>query len=146
MRRSWQPWRQDEWIRKLAAGRATFAFETTLASRSLGPWLKNLLATDYQFHLVFLWLPSVDLAVARVADRVQMGGHDIPEATIRRRYRAGLKNFWAIYRPLATSWRVYNNAEPRGMRWLASGRGMEALRIYDIAGWKLFESKGYYDA
>ena len=46
--------------------------------------------TGYQFHLVFLWLPHPDMAVARVAARVREGGHDVPEETIRRRYEAGL--------------------------------------------------------
>jgi predicted ABC-type ATPase len=129
-------------IRELADSRATFAFETTLASRSLAPWLKDLLTKEYCVHLVFLWLPSADLAVARVADRVQMGGHNIPETTIRRRYRAGLKNFWTLYRPLATTWRVYNNsAETQGPRLLASGSGTATPRVYDAAGWKRFESE-----
>src|SRR6516225_8899139 len=64
-------------LRELARQRSSFAFETTLASRSFAPWLKDLLATRYQFHLVFLWLPSPDLAVARVAARVREGGHDV---------------------------------------------------------------------
>jgi predicted ABC-type ATPase len=135
-----------ERIRALAASRATFAFETTLASRSLAPWLRDLLASGYRVHLVFLWLPSIDLAVARVADRVRMGGHNIPETTIRRRYLAGLKNFWTLYRPIATSWRVYNNSEPQGMRLLASGLASGPSRVYDAVGWKQFELETRHDA
>jgi len=47
-----------------------FAFETTLASRTFAPWIDELRKTDYDFHLVFLWLPNEDFAIARVAERV----------------------------------------------------------------------------
>ena len=63
---------------ELAAGRRSFGFETTLASRSF-------VVAGCECHLVFLWLPSADFAVARVADRVRLGGHAVPEETVRRR-------------------------------------------------------------
>jgi predicted ABC-type ATPase len=77
-------------IRQLAAARADLTFETTLASRSFAPWLARLRGDGYRVHLLFLWLGSADLAVSRVAERVRLGGHDVPEAVVRRRYRAGL--------------------------------------------------------
>jgi predicted ABC-type ATPase len=64
----------------------------------------------YAIHCYFLWLPSVEMAFARVAHRVSEGGHDIPEATIRRRFAAGLGNFFGLYQPLFDSWRLYNNS------------------------------------
>lgn len=79
-------------LNELARQRATFAFETTLASRSFAPWLRGLRTSGYAVHLVFLWLSSPDLAVQRVADRVRSGGHDVPPGTIRRRYGAGVRN------------------------------------------------------
>ena len=96
-------------LHRLADGRRTFAFETTLAGRSLARWLGQLVSTGYEFHLVFFWQGSPDLAFARVADRVRKGGHDVPEETIRRRYRAGLANFFRLYMPLATNWLFYDN-------------------------------------
>ena len=60
--------------------------------------------------LVFVWLPSADLAVQRVAARVRSGGHDIPEVTIRRRYKAGLQAFFEVYQPLVDHWRLYDNS------------------------------------
>ena len=83
---------------ELADERKTFAFETTLASRSFVPWLKGLIAAGYEFRLVFLWLPSADPALARVTECVRSGGHDVPEATVRRRYNAGLRNLFSFYR------------------------------------------------
>jgi len=102
-------------LNELAAGRQSFGFETTLASRSFAPRIRGLISAGYHCHLIFLWLPSADLAVARVADRVRLGGHAVPEATIRRRYQAGLSNFFSLYRSLTTTWRMYDNSthEPR---------------------------------
>jgi predicted ABC-type ATPase len=67
----------------------------------------------YQVVLFFLQLPSEDLAVARVADRVSQGGHDIPEAVIRRRFHAGIANFHALYKPLVDDWRLYDHSGER---------------------------------
>jgi predicted ABC-type ATPase len=116
-------------LRELAAKRADFAFETTLASRSFAPWLASLAATGYSVHLLFLWLPSADLAASRVADRVRFGGHDVPEEIIRRRYHAGLANFFDLYRPLADSWRLYDNGDESGPRLIAAGRGGVTTRV-----------------
>jgi predicted ABC-type ATPase len=59
--------------------------------------------------LVFLSLPSADMAVARVAARVQTGGHNVPEVVVRRRFDAGLRNFHTIYRGLVNNWEMYDN-------------------------------------
>jgi predicted ABC-type ATPase len=95
-------------LRALAARRTSFAFETTLASRSFAPWIEGLVHDGWTFHLVFLWLPSPELAVARVGDRVRRGGHAVPEDVVRRRYRAGLRSFFGLYRPLAMTWSMYD--------------------------------------
>lgn len=95
---------------ELARRRADIAFETTLASRSFAPWISAQLEEGYEFHLVFLWLPSADMAVRRVRDRVERGGHEVPEETVRRRFARGLSNFQEIYRELANSWQVADNS------------------------------------
>ena len=61
-------------------------------------------------ELIFLSLPSADMAVARVATRVRQGGHDIPEPVIGRRFEAGARNFGDVYRFLVDEWRVYDNS------------------------------------
>jgi predicted ABC-type ATPase len=117
-------------LHELASQRVSFAFETTLASRSFARWIAELLQTGYEFHLAFLWLPNADAAVARVAERVREGGHDVPEETIRRRYVAGLRNFFTLYQPLATSWQIVNNAGKSPPRLVASGSrtAVESIR------------------
>ncbi|HVA50473.1 MAG TPA: hypothetical protein VNH11_29260 [Pirellulales bacterium] len=62
-----------------------------------------------RFGLVFLWLPSPEYVVARVAERVRRGGHNIPAETVRRRYFAGLRNFFELYQPIADSWLCLDN-------------------------------------
>jgi len=88
-----------------------FAIETTLASRSLAPRVRRLQEVGYEFQLLFFWLRSPELNIQRVAERVQRGGHHIPEDVIRRCYVAGLRNFFSLYMPLADDWRVYDNTD-----------------------------------
>ena len=130
-------------IRELARQRLSFAFETTLASRLFAPWIKELTERGYRFHLVFLWLPSADFAVARVNERVWMGGHDIPEETIRRRYESGLRNFFDLYRPLAATWRMYDNSKGPTPKLVASGEGNATTLIVDWQTWERIE-RGYW--
>jgi len=96
-----------ERIRELANRRETFAIETTLAGRSHAQrlrWLKHELG--YSVELIFVWLPNADLAVARVANRVRQGGHNVPETTIRRRFSQGIRNFARYYAPIADRWAI----------------------------------------
>lgn len=104
-----------ERLQQLADDRENFAFETTLASKTFAPWIKRLKAEGYAFHLFYLWLPSPEFAIARVAERVRVGGHHVPDDTVRRRYRAGLANFFDRYMLLADTWHMLDNsreAEP----------------------------------
>lgn len=91
-------------IRELAAAKVDFGFETTLAGRSYVRLVNRMKGDGYRVCLFFLWLPSADLAVARVANRVRQGGHNIPEAVIRRRFDAGLRNLFSLYQPQLDAW------------------------------------------
>jgi predicted ABC-type ATPase len=122
-------------LHQLAGQRANFAFETTLASRSFAPWIADLQRDGYAFHLVYFWLHSPEEALARVKDRVASGGHDVPERTVRRRYRGGLVNFFQLYQPLADSWRFYGNSSSAGPRRIAWGELNQEPWIDDIAMW-----------
>ncbi|MCU0866794.1 MAG: zeta toxin family protein [Planctomycetes bacterium] len=124
-----------EQMRGLAAARVDFAFETTLASRSFAPWLRKLRQQGYELLLVFVWLPSAELSIARVADRVRAGGHDVPEPTIRRRYPRGIANFVRIYRPLVDHFWCYDNSEARA-RLVADGSGDSLHQVQPMI-WQL---------
>lgn len=95
-------------IKELAAAKQNFGFETTLAGRSYVRLLESLKANGYQLYLFFLWLPTADLAVARVANRVRQGGHHVPELDIRRRFQSGLRNLFELYQPLLDAWWLYD--------------------------------------
>lgn len=126
---------------ELARQRESFAFETTLASRSFAPWLRDLRASGYAVHLFFLWLSSADLAVQRVAQRVTTGGHNVPEDTVRRRYRAGIRNFFSLYQPFATSWAVYDCSGPKA-KLVAEGVESGPPKVYDEGVWAVVQHQG----
>jgi predicted ABC-type ATPase len=92
------------------AARESFAFETTLAGRGYLHHICAWQAAGYRVKLIFLQLDSAEEAIARVAQRVRQGGHDIPEAIIRRRFAAGRQNFERLYAPLVDAWALYDNA------------------------------------
>jgi predicted ABC-type ATPase len=100
-----------ERINALAAQRMDFTIETTLSGKTYLPWLRNLKNSGYELHLYFLWLPDVSMSIMRVANRVRNGGHNIPEAVIRRRYVTGVKNLFRLYRPLLNSWSLFDNSQ-----------------------------------
>ena len=127
-----------ETIHQLAAKRKDFAFETTMASRAFAPFLRRCRDQGYEINLMFLWLRSVSLAERRVAKRVRAGGHGIPLAVIRRRYRTGLRNFLALYIPLADNWYVYDNSGERTKpiaRMISGGR----IELHDVSTWRTIE-------
>jgi predicted ABC-type ATPase len=126
-------------LRFLARERSDFAFETTLAGRGHARWLEELRASGYRVHLIFLSLPSADLAVARVADRVRRGGHHVHDDVVQRRFLAGLRNLFEVYVGAVDAWQVYDNGELSGPRLLASRASGAAVEISDPAGWKRLE-------
>lgn len=97
----------------------SFGFETTLSGLAYLPRIRDWQALGYHVSLFFLSLPSPELAIARVAQRVRQGGHDIPEPVIRRRFEAGLRNFDQRYKDQVDAWAFYDNAgdAPNLMRW-----------------------------
>jgi predicted ABC-type ATPase len=96
--------------RKVEQGES-FAFETTLSGMNYARQIPLWRKVGYRVKLIFLSLPSAELAIARVRNRVAQGGHSIDEEVIRRRFDAGLKNFHNIYRRLVDSWAMYDNVE-----------------------------------
>ncbi len=128
-------------LRALAARRASFAFETTLASRSYAPWVVGLRQRGYEFNLMFLWLRSPELAVQRVRERVRAGGHDVPESVIRQRYAKGVWNFFGLYQPLSDSWGVYDNSSRGEPRLIAQGAGGAVARVFVEDGWQEFKGQ-----
>lgn len=122
-------------IKTLARQRVDFAFETTLASRSFAPWLDTMRQGGYRVHIAFLSLPNADLAVARVAERVILGGHSVPEGVIRRRFTAGLRAFFGPYQRVTDSWQMLDNSHPGGPVEIASQLPSEPVQVRDHRAW-----------
>lgn len=125
-------------LHDLADERTNFAFESTLASRSYASWIKELKQCGYDFHLVFLWLRSPDLAIQRVGKRVRAGGHDVTEEVIRRRYVKGVRNFIKLYQALANTWVIYDNSKSGRPLLIARGGAGVAPAIFSEEGWRKF--------
>lgn len=97
-------------LSRLANARKNFAFESTLSGRTYLRLLKKWKSAGYRIEIVFLSLPSVHLALQRIAGRVRQGGHDVPKSDVMRRFDRSGRNFHALYRPLADGWALYDNS------------------------------------
>ena len=93
----------------------------------------------YTVRLAYLWVPSVEMCVQRVAVRVLRGGHDIPEAVIRRRFDRSLRNLFRVYLPVVDSWAIYDNSTemPRLVACFEDG----ALDVTDAALFRSIQSQ-----
>ncbi|MBN2294638.1 MAG: zeta toxin family protein [Pirellulales bacterium] len=100
-----------EHVRQMVTKRKDFAVETTLAGRAYMQMIREWQAVGYQVELMFLKLPSADLAVSRVQQRVSQGGHNIPEVDIRRRFNRGLQNFQNQYQNIVNSWQIFDASQ-----------------------------------
>lgn len=98
--------------RMLLDRRVDFGIETTLATRSLIKTIQRAREEGYHVTVIYMWLNSVDLAIERVAARVAAGGHNIPPATVRRRYYRGIKYFFEDYIPICDRWILADNSNP----------------------------------
>ena len=125
-----------ERLRTLAGHHRDFGFETTLSGRLHARWLRQHQAAGYRTHLIFLSLPSADLAIARVADRVRRGGHNVPDALVRRRFVAGLKNLFTVYLHAVDAWTIYDNADVFSPRLVASQALAGSRVVADLEAWK----------
>jgi predicted ABC-type ATPase len=99
-----------EEIRRQVARGEDFAFETTLAGRTYYRQIHGMKVSGYMIRMIYLWLPSPDLALSRIQGRVEAGGHSVPEAEVRRRFGRSLANLFRIYRPLVNSLNFFDNS------------------------------------
>ncbi|MEQ1605296.1 MAG: zeta toxin family protein [Pyrinomonadaceae bacterium] len=121
-------------MREFGRKRESFAFETTLSARTYVRFLKDVQKNGFSLQIAYLWLPDVELSVQRVAERVRVGGHDIPVPTIRRRFDRGRENFLNMYMPIADAWRLYNASEDIPIL-IASGDKLDGIKIVDEELW-----------
>lgn len=124
-----------ERLGELENGLSSFALETTLAGLSYRQRIPRWKELGFDVTLFFVWLPSEQMAVQRVAARVAQGGHNIPVPDILRRYVRGLKNLNAVYLPIVDDAWVLNGAvTPPEIIWR---RLRSEGRVFDRGLWNL---------
>lgn len=119
-------------IRYLLKRQSDFGVETTLATRTLLRTVRMAQEEGYSVTLLYFWLNSPELAINRVAARVETGGHNIPEETIRRRYRVGIDYFFHDYAPICDRWILADNSQIP-FRVIAEGSKNDVINIKDEA-------------
>ena len=117
-------------IRYLLKKNSDFAVETTLATRTLLKTVRMAQAAGYSVTLLYFWLNSPELAIERVKARVENGGHNIPEETIRRRYKVGIDYFFHHYAPISDRWILADNSQTP-FRVVAEGSREDVVNIRD---------------
>jgi predicted ABC-type ATPase len=127
-----------ERIRTLVQTGESFAFETTCAGRAHAHWLRECKARGWRLTLLFLWLPTPQAALDRVAKRVREGGHGIPSDAVIRRWKLGAANMRHVYLPLSDVALIYDNSDAG--RLLIAERSLGVpLVVYDGARWAAIE-------
>ena len=116
-------------IEELLGKGETFSIETTLATKSYISLVRRAQAKGYRVSVLFFWLQTPELAIQRVAERVQNGGHNIPEDIIRRRYVAGISNLFRLYMREADYWSIHDNSKTVRRQIAHGGVNMETTII-----------------
>ena len=98
-----------ERVNDLVGRREDFAFETTLSGEGMKERIKNWKDQGYRIKLIFLKLPNVETAKARVRNIVLEGGHNVLAATIERRFERGLQQI-DNYKKIVDEWVIYDNS------------------------------------
>jgi predicted ABC-type ATPase len=120
-------------IRDFSDKKMDFGFETTLSGKTYFPLLKALKARGYCIRLFFLWVPDPGLSLARIKERVTLGGHDVPKEVVLRRFDRSIYNFLKVYQSLLDSWDLFDNSASRP-RLIAKKNGQ--VEVFDQ---KLFD-------
>lgn len=127
-------------INYLLKAKKSFAFETTLSTKSYKNKIIQAKQNGYKISLIFFWLNSVKLAKKRVRTRVKEGGHDIPDAVISRRYEKGIINLFKIYLPIVDKAFIFDNSY--GNHNLIAQKNGE-MEVYNQKTYNLIKQKNY---
>ena len=127
-------------INELLLQNESFAFETTLSTRSYKNKVLEAKSKNYNITLLFFWLKNAELAKERVKTRVMEGGHNIPADVIERRYIKGIKNLFEIYIPITDQVLIFDNSEGKH-KLIADKSSSDELNILDEQ--KFNELKNY---
>jgi predicted ABC-type ATPase len=114
-------------IEQLLSRNKSFSIETTLATKSYLNLVRRAQFQGYRVSILFFWLNSPELAIQRVAERVQHGGHNIPEDIFRRRYVAGIDNLFRLFMPEVDFWEIYDNSDNPRVQIACGGKDADTI-------------------
>lgn len=126
-------------IEKLLERDESFSIETTLATKSYINLVRRAQAQGYNVRVLFFWLNSPELALQRVAERVEKGGHNIPADVIRRRYVAGIRNLFRLFMREVDYWEIYDNSEYPAVQIATGGKNENTEIIIETTYNKIAE-------
>lgn len=101
-----------EEARMLMGSKSSFAIESTLSGKTYLSMIREAKALGYRFVLHYIQIENATQAVGRVALRVQLGGHHVPEEDVRRRFDRSRTHLLDDYLPLADEWVLWDNSQP----------------------------------
>ncbi len=118
----------------------SFAFETTLSGRGWEKIIKRAKADGYKVTLYFVTLDNVEISLSRIKARVKLGGHNIPEKTVIRRFERSHKMFYNTYKDLVDTWFLFDNSKEK-TKAVALGGSSSNLTIFSENLYKKFLDK-----
>ena len=116
----------------------SFAVETTLSGAVHVKTIEKARAAGYKVYLIYVFLDSVEMCIARIKGRVKQGGHFIPDDDVRRRYIRSLHNFHALYKDLVDGWFLYYNGIETT---IVAGNEEQKTEIFEPKLFDLFREK-----
>lgn len=133
-------------IKEFRRLKTSFAFESTLASRSFARTLRDCHESDFETILVYVWVSSPSVSVERVAHRVASGGHNVPRDDVIRRWHRSARNLFELYLPVSHVWRVWLNRDTNGYLPVAAGALEKVTSVWDAETWSALQLVGRTDA
>lgn len=118
-------------LRSLLGEGTPLIVESTLAGRGILRHIDRARALGYDTTILFLFLESADVCVARVQARARKGGHSVPDDDIRRRYPRSIKHFWRLHRLAVHRWHLYYNSGSDFVP-VATGSGVDPSVVDDV--------------
>ena len=115
-------------LRELLQGDKTFNQETTLCGKSIISNIKKAKENGFKIEMHYVGLDSVDIAKKRVAHRVSVGGHGIPEKDIEKRYVETFENLKKVL-PMCDLVALYDNTEEVAFRRIAIYKNGKTIRV-----------------
>lgn len=125
-------------IESFFAEGTSFAIETTLSGLVHVKTLERAKQLGYETTVIYVFVDSPEVCIARIASRVKNGGHYIPDEDVRRRYVRSKRNFLNVYAPLAGQWTLfYNGASQTDMVARKDSSGRET--VFSESLYRLFK-------